>query len=282
MKLIAASESSKTEWCLVEGIYVIERALTEGLNPYYQTRREISRSIRLQLPEVFFKKKVEHIYYYGAGCTSKEKKNVVNASLVTQFRAPAEVENDQVGAVRSLFGHQPGIACILTTGSTSCFYDGEKIVDTVAPLGYILGGEGSGSVLGKVLLSDCMMQRAPKELIDELFDTYKISDDEIAENVYSKPFADRFLASFTPFLEKHIDNEYVHDLVLQNFRQFFTRNILHYDYKSYPVDFIGDIAYEFADVLMEVASEFEVSVGQIVKSPMAGLVNYHTANCRLD
>jgi len=282
MKLIADSGSSKTEWCLVEGIYVLERAFTEGLNPYFQMRREISRSIRLQLPEVFFKKKVDQIYFYGAGCSSQEKKDVIKASLVTQFRAPAEVESDLLGAVKALFGNQPGIGCILGTGSNSCFYDGDKIVKNVAPLGYILGDEGSGAVLGKLFLSDCMKEIAPKDLCDMFFDVYKISPGEIMENVYSKPFANRFLASFSFFLEKHIDHEYVYGLVKQNFHNFFTRNILHYDYKNYPIHFMGHVAYHYADILREVASEFGVTVGQIEKSPMPGLVRYHTANCRLD
>ena len=114
------------------------------------------------------------------------------------------------------------------------------------------------------------------------FDVYKISPGEIMENVYSKPFANRFLASFSFFLEKHLDHEYVYELVKQNFRNFFTRNIMHYDYEHYPVHFMGHIAYHYADILREVAAEFGVSVGQIEKSPMPGLVRYHTANCRLD
>jgi N-acetylglucosamine kinase-like BadF-type ATPase len=281
VKLIAESGSTKTEWCLVEGIYVVEHAFTEGLNPYFQIRREISRSIRLQLPEVFFKKKIDQIYFYGAGCSSKEKKDVIRASLVTQFRAPAEVESDLLAAVRALFGNEPGIGCILGTGSNSCFYDGEKIVQNVSPLGYVLGDEGSGAVLGRLFLSDCMKGIAPLELTEMVYDLYKISPADILENVYSKPFPNRFLASFSYFLGQHLDNEYVYELVKQNFRNFFVRNILHYEYQRYPVHFMGLVAYHYAEILKEVATEFHIEVGQIEKAPMPGLVRYHTDHCRL-
>jgi len=282
VKLIAESGSTKTEWSLVEGIYVVNHAFTEGLNPFFQMRREISHSIRLQLPEVFFKKKIDQIYFYGAGCSSKEKKDMIKASLVTQFRAPAEVESDLLGAVRALFGNEAGIGCILGTGSNSCFYDGTKIVQNVPPLGYILGDEGSGAVLGKLFLGDCIKGLAPKDITDLFYYVYKITPQHILENVYSKPFPNRFLAGFSYFLGQHTDSDYVYQLVKNNFRNFFTRNIFHYDYKRYPVHFMGLVAYNYASILKEVAEEYHIEVGQIEKAPMPGLVRYHTENCRLE
>lgn len=282
MKLIAESGSTKTEWVLVEGIYVIEHAFTEGLNPYFQIRREISRAIRLQLPEAFFKRKIDQIYFYGAGCSSDEKKEIIKSSLITQFRAPVEVESDLLAAVRALFGKKTGLGCILGTGSNSCFYDGEKITKNVSPLGYILGDEGSGAVLGKMFLSDCMKHIAPQELADEMYEKYRITPSDIMEHVYRQPFPNRFLATFSFFLHDHLDHPYVSDLVKQNFRNFFLRNILQYDYQDYPVHFMGLVAFHYANILHEVAAEFGVKIGQIQKSPMSGLVNYHTQSIHLE
>lgn len=275
MKLLAESGSTKTEWSLVEGPYVIEHAFTDGINPYFQMRREVSRSIRLQLPEVFFKKKIDKIYFYGAGCASEEKKAVLKASLTTQFRTPVEVESDLLGAVRALFGREPGIGCILGTGSNSCFYDGTNIVSNVAPLGYILGDEGSGAVLGKLFLSDCLKGLAPKDLSDQFYEKYRVSAAEIMEYVYRRPFPNRFLAAFSYFLAENITNPYVYDMVAQNFRNFFVRNVLQYDYKNYTVNFMGSVAASYEDVIRSVASEFGVEVGQVKQSPMPGLIKFH-------
>ena len=145
MKLIAESGSTRTEWALIEDNHLIQRVFTEGLNPFFQTRREISRSVRLGLPPSFFKRKLEQVYYYGAGCTSNEKKNILGASLVAQFKTPIQVESDLLAAARGLFKCDAGIACILGTGSNSCFYDGKIIVKNVKAAGYILGDEGSGA-----------------------------------------------------------------------------------------------------------------------------------------
>ena len=155
MKLIAESGSTRTEWALVEDNHLIQRVFTEGLNPFFQTRREISRSVRLGLPEIFFKRKLEQVYcYWSRICTSYEKKNILGASLVAQFKTPIQVESDLLAAARGLFKCEAGIACILGTGSNSCFYDGKMVVKNVKAGGYILGDEGSGAVLGKMFLSD--------------------------------------------------------------------------------------------------------------------------------
>ena len=157
MKVIADSSSTRTEWTLVDGTKVVENAVTDGLNPFFLSRREISHSIRLQLPEPFFKRRWDNVYFYGAGCTTDEKKNIIKSSLVAQFKAPVYVESDLLGAARGLLIHEQGLDCILGTGSNSCFYDGRKVVKNVRSLGYILGDEGSGGVLGKLFLSDCCL-----------------------------------------------------------------------------------------------------------------------------
>ena len=276
MKLIAESGSTRTEWALVEDNHLIQRAFTEGINPFYQTRREISRNVRLGLPEIFFRKKIEQVYYYGTGCTSDEKKNVLEASLVAQFKTPIQVESDLLAAARSLFKCEAGIACILGTGSSSCFYDGEFIVKNIEAGGYILGDEGSGSVLGKIFLSDVLTGLAPKNVMTDFFEKFRISPSEVMESVYNRPFPNRFLSTISYFLADYMDDDYVYGLITSNLRSFFTRNVCQYDYKNYPIRFVGSLAYGYANILRQVAGEFGIELTIIEETPMPGLIEFHS------
>ena len=278
MKLIAESGSTRTEWALVEDNHLVQRVLTEGLNPFFQTRREISRSVRLGLPESFFKKKLDQVYYYGAGCSSYEKKNILGASLVAQFKTPIQVESDLLAAARGLFKCEAGIACILGTGSNSCFYDGKIIVKNVKAAGYILGDEGSGAVLGKLFLADLLKGLAPKELANEFHEKFRISVNDVMESVYNLPFPNRFLGTIAYFLGDYMDNEYVYNLLTNNLRSFFNRNVCQYDYINYPIRFVGSLAYAYPDILQEVAQEFGVEIDVIEETPMNGLIEFHSMN----
>ena len=278
MKLIAESGSTRTEWALVEDNHLVQRVFTEGLNPFFQTRREISRSVRLGLPESFFKKKLDQVYYYGAGCSSYEKKNILGASLVAQFKTPIQVESDLLAAARGLFKCEAGIACILGTGSNSCFYDGKIIVKNVKAAGYILGDEGSGAVLGKLFLADLLKGLAPKELANEFHEKFRISVNDVMESVYNLPFPNRFLGTIAYFLGDYMDNEYVYNLLTNNLRSFFNRNVCQYDYINYPIRFVGSLAYAYPDILQEVAQEFGVEIDVIEETPMNGLIAFHSMN----
>jgi len=278
MKLIAESGSTRTEWALVDGDYVVEHVFTEGINPFFQSRREISRSVRLELPGSFFKKRFEQVFFYGAGCSSEDKKSILGASLVAQFKSPIQVESDLLAAARGLLKNEPGIACILGTGSNSCFYDGEKIVKHVQSLGYVLGDEGSGAVMGKKFLADCLKDLAPKQLIDDFYDKFRITSDDALEYVYNRAFPNRFLSTFSYFLFEHLNDDYVYNLVCQNFRDFFVRNVMQYDYLNNPIHFVGSVAYNYSLVLREVAKELGFGIEKIEETPMAGLIDFHTHN----
>lgn len=282
MKLIAESGSTRTEWCLIEGGYVIDHAFTDGINPYFQTRREISRCIRLQLSDKFFSRKIEEIHFYGAGCTNEDKKNIVKASIIAQFRSPTFIYSDLLAAARSLFKSDAGIACILGTGSNSCFYDGTEIVKNVKSLGYILGDEGSGAVLGKTFLSDCLKGLAHPDIAQSFYDIYRVNTEDVLDLVYNKPFPNRFLSTLSFFLANYLDNEYVYNLIYQNIRNFVTRNLLQYDYQKYPVSFAGSVAHNYFDILKVVADEFDIKISEVIESPMAGLVKYHSQHLELN
>lgn len=275
MILIAESSSTRAEWVVVDRQQVVEHIFTDGINPFFQTRREISRSVRLNLPEEFFKKKFDTVYFYGAGCNSIDKSKIVEASLVAQFKTPIEVESDLLAAARGLFQDSPGIACILGTGSNSCFYDGTKIVKNVVPGGYILGDEGSGSVLGKYFLSDVLKEIAPRELIESFYDTFRITPSMALESVYQMPFPNRFLATIAYFLSEHIEDDYVYTMVKQNIERFFSRNISQYAYQDYPIRMMGSSAVLFKSVIQDIAYSKGVEVDEIRDSVIHGLVEFH-------
>ena len=281
MILIAESGSTRTEWAIIDRDYIVGHEFTEGINPYFQSRREISHSVRLGLPESFFKKRYEKVYFYGAGCTTADRKGLINASLVAQFKSPIEVESDLLAAARGLFKDESGIACILGTGSNSCLYDGKNIIQNVKSLGYVLGDEGSGAVMGRIFLADCLKELAPKDIIELFYEKFRITADDALESVYSRPFPNRFLSTISFFLNEHIENEYIYNLVYSNFRNFFIRNIFQYDYKNYPIRFVGSVAHIYNDVLTEVAKEFNIEISKTVESPMSGLVDFHTNTCKI-
>ncbi|MDE7467083.1 MAG: hypothetical protein K2M61_01865 [Muribaculaceae bacterium] len=275
MKIIADSSSTRTEWTIVDGAQVVEHAFTTGLNPYFQTRRELSHSIRLELPEAFFRRRWDHVYFYGAGCATKEKRKIMESSLVAQFRTPVTVESDLLGAARGLLVDKPGLACILGTGSNSCLYNGSEIVKNVPPLGYILGDEGSSAYLGKRFIADVLKGLAPEDLTHKFFEQYNVNQNMLMDEVYSESLPSRALARYADFLADNIDNEYAYMRVYKAFKSFVERNLVGYDYHSMPVSFVGSTAMKFKSILETVANDFGVTIDKIIPASMPGLVEYH-------
>lgn len=279
MKLIADCGSTKIDWCLIENGKVLKQVFTCGMNAIMLTEEEMADRIAAELmPELGKADGIDAVYFYGAGCISPEVcTNVANAIRKSVPAPVIEVHTDLLAAARALCGHSAGIACIMGTGSNSCYYDGEDICDNVSPLGYILGDEGSGAVLGKLLLGDVLKNQLPKDLCEKFLEQYQLDRLSIIRRVYKEPQANRFLASVTPFLIQNIDNPAVHALVLNSFKAFFVRNIQQYkDYSKLKVNFIGSIAYYYKDVLTEAAVQCGCNVGTIIKSPMEGLIRFHS------
>ena len=279
MKLIADCGSTKIDWCLIENEKVVKQVFTMGMNAVMLTEEEMARRIATELkPELGGTvDKIEAVYFYGAGCINDEVcGNVANAIRQSIPAQTIEVHTDLLAAARALCGHNAGIACIMGTGSNSCYYDGEKICDNVSPLGYILGDEGSGAVLGKLLLGDVLKNQLPAALCEKFLKQYELDRMTIIRRVYKEPQGNRFLASVTPFLIQNIDEPSVHALVLNSFKSFFVRNIQQYKgYEKLSVNFIGSIAYYYREVLSEAAAACGCTVGTIIKSPMEGLIAFH-------
>lgn len=276
MIVIADSGSTKTDWVFVENGNISERIISKGINPFFETREEIINEIKLVFEKVDFINKISAIYFYGAGCTA-EKSEVVKYAItkVVGDNVLIEVNSDLLGAARALFGRERGIASILGTGSNSCYYNGKFIEKNISPLGFILGDEGSGAVIGKLFIGALLKNRFGENLKLKFLSECNLTTEEIIDRVYRKPFPNRFLASLSPIIAKHLNNQEIHSLVVNCFKDFFKRNVMQYDYINNKVAFIGSIAFHYKDILTEAAKEFGITISKIEISPINGLVKYH-------
>lgn len=277
MILIADSGSTKTHWCLLTASGQMSEFTMDGINPFYQTvdaiKNSVSNQLLPQMGPLLWAGKITRVFFYGAGCTP-EKSPQMQVALQSVFRgAVVEVYSDMVGAARALLQHSPGVACILGTGSNSCLYDGERFTKNVPALGFILGDEGSGAVLGKRLVADLLKNQLSEELKQLFLDEQHTSQAEIIDRVYRQPFPNRYLASLSKFCAAHLDNALIYDLVYDHFRIFVQRILL--QYPRVPVGFVGSIAYYYQDVLRKVLADNHIEMAQILASPMPGLVEYH-------
>lgn len=277
MKLIADSGSTKTKWHLfADSISVATDCETSGINPFFQQSSEIVKTLQQEFS--LTRENVTSVYFYGAGATNELKKEELYNALHSFFGIDhIFIASDLLAAAHSLCGETEGIVAILGTGSNSCYYDGKGIVTNISPLGYILGDEGSGAVLGKKLLADVLKNQLPQQLIKLFFETYQTSMAEVLENVYRKPYPNRYMASFTRFLFSHQNEPAVRKIIYEGFSEFFLRNVAQYD-KAYqlPVNFTGSIAWHFRSILEEAAVACNFKMGVVTADPMQGLIDYHS------
>lgn len=273
--LIADSGATKTDWFLLEEGEVIHQFNTKGISPIFQTQEEIAEEIKEHVFSQLKEKMPEAIFFYGSGCIPEKIDNVKRAIQTSFPIERVEVYSDLVAAAHSLCGDESGIACILGTGSNSCEWNGSEIVNQVSPLGFILGDEGSGGSMGKLLVGDVLKNQLPTELKEKFLKQYDLTPAIIIENVYRKPFPSRFLASITPFLIQNIEHEAVQNIVKKSFTDFFQRNVMQYEYKTNKVNFVGSIAHYYAESLKQVAQENGLTIGKIDQSPMEGLIKYY-------
>ncbi|MDY0103582.1 MAG: ATPase [Lentimicrobium sp.] len=276
MMLIADSGSTKTHWCLVDnnGKKLIQ---TIGINPYQMNYEAIKEVLENDLFPFLSSETIKDIHFYGAGCSTDQKCNQIDSVLQDFFKtANIEVHHDLLGAARALCGHERGIACILGTGCNSCYYDGDEIKEQIYSLGYVLGDEGSGAYMGKLLIRDFYQNRMPADIQHLFQQDFNPVLEHILDNIYNQPRPNRYLASFSPFLLKNIDQPYVYELVSNSFDDFLSKYVLKFkEAKSAKVHFLGSIAYHFSDVLKASAAKAGLEIGTIYESPIQGLVDYH-------
>ena len=288
MILIADSGSTKTDWILVASDGTQAELHTDGINPARDARdiiyNVLYHDLLTQIPSDISREELSRsgcqgsegaVYFYGAGCIEPFSQTVRSVLKDLFPCCKVEVESDLLGAARALCGHEPGIACILGTGSNSCLYDGRDIIMHTPPLGYILGDEGSGSFLGKVLVNGLFKGVLPDELKQAFCNKYDMELPGIIEHVYRQPSANRFLASLVPFIVEHRNHPSIHDLLVDAFRQFLVRNVAIYGHKEMPIHCVGGIAYQFSDELSEAAASEGMQMGRIMLRPIQSIVQYH-------
>lgn len=277
MILIADSGSTKTAWKLIGDSGEIKNILTPGINPFFRTTEEIYQELN-QLLFPVTGTAIQKIYFYGAGIVNTEKGNIIGNALQHIYpEATIETNSDVLGAARALFGDQPGIAGILGTGSNVCLYDGTKITAGISPLGFILGDEGSGAVMGRKLLGDYFKEVMPAYLRAAFSEKFKITREEALNRVYRTKKPNQFLASFMPFLSDYAHSAYCQEFVQQNFIEYFERNVVKLpEFRKYSIGFVGSVAYYFSQILINTASFYGFEQIRILKDPIDGLEKYYT------
>ena len=276
MILIADSGSTKTDWCLCHADGSVTCVVTQGVNPFHQDETRISAILAEELISQLPHTDVRQVFFYGSGCRD-EQCTRMHDLLYRAFPHAAEivVDSDLMGAARALCGHKAGMACILGTGANSCLYDGDAITQNTPPMGYILGDEGSGAVLGKLLVSAIVKGHLSETVKADFYVSTGLTPANIVHKVYREPMPNRFLASLSPFVHRHLADRDIRKLVAENFRSFFRLNLEHYRRKDLCVYAVGSIAYYYREVLEAVALEEGYRMGKIEKSPMERLVAFH-------
>ncbi|GAA3960500.1 N-acetylglucosamine kinase [Mucilaginibacter dorajii] len=278
MIIIADGGSTKTNWCLVteEGKKVYFN--TEGYNPYFSSTEYIIQSLNESLPTDLQKDEITEVNYYGAGCSTPDMRNLVKVAMEAVFtKSKVYIGHDLLAAARALLGNNEGFAAILGTGTNTCIYDGKDVVQNIDSGAYILGDEGSGCYIGKKLLTDYLRGYMPEPVRNLFWETFKLTPDDINEQVYTQPRANRFCASFSKFVyDNNVHIEYSRNLVRTSFEDFFRNLVTHYpDYQKYTFNCIGSVGYNFRNVLEEVVTENGMVVGNIIRSPIDNLVKFH-------
>lgn len=274
--LIADSGATKTEWCyLKNGRKKI--LFTQGISPYFMDKAHIADLVRAELLPKLGRREVTEVAYYGTGCANPSNRKLVKAAILSVFPGAAvEVGSDILAAARSLCGHQKGIACILGTGSNSCYFNGKKIVRNSPGLGYVLGDEGSGAYLGRKVLQYYLYQTFDAEMMQQFDRTYHTTSNEILEAVYKKPLPNRYLAGFAVFLAGNRGHYMIENIIEDGLNDFFFTHITRYpETKSLPVSFVGGVAWGFRDVLVSLCQAYGITLGKVLKNPMEGLISYH-------
>ncbi|MES2851248.1 MAG: N-acetylglucosamine kinase [Bacteroidota bacterium] len=277
IKLIADSGSTKAEWCLLEGKKK-KTIITQGISPYFLTTAQITALLEKELKPKVKNSLPSEIYYYGTGCSNPANVKSIKAALQNVFgKIKITVDHDLMGAARALCGNGKGVACILGTGSNSCYFNGRRIVKNSPGLGFILGDEGSGAYLGRKVVQHFLYNTFDPDLMDRFNAKYNTNAVEILEAVYKGPLPNRYLAGFTGFLVENRGHYMIENIIEDSFNEFFFNHL--YKYKeswTHPIHFIGSVAFGFKDVLKQMCNNYELQLGRVLKQPMDGLIKFHS------
>lgn len=276
--LIADSGATKAEWCLLQGNKK-KTVITQGISPYFLNQQQIQTLLEVELLPKLKKMIPEQVFYYGTGCSNPANVKIVTEALQQLFPGAAvQVGHDLMGAAKALCGDEKGIACILGTGSNSCYYNGKRIVKNSPGLGYVLGDEGSGAYLGKRVIQYFLYQTFDADLMDRFQAQFNVDKSAILDAVYKQSLANRYLAGYTRFLVENRGHYMVENIIEDGLNDFFFNHI--YKYREswlLPINFVGSVAFGFRDVLKDLCNSYELELGKVIKAPMEGLIQYHRA-----
>lgn len=279
MILVADSGSTKCDWIPIKAEGDLEKQSTVGFNPYFCDEQFVVEGIKANSFLYDHRQQVTHVFFYGAGCSSDDRKALVARGLSQVFTsAEIKVDHDVFASALATCGDHAGIACILGTGSNSCYFDGKKVYTNNYGLGYIMGDEGSGSYLGKKLITHYLYGILPEPIKSAFEARYKMDKEVMIEHVYSKPGGNVWLASFAKFLSEFPDDPWVKNTVQKGFEEFFDLYVCGYpDFRSTEVHFVGSIAHYFEPVLREVGASRSANVVKVIRHPVKGLADYYRA-----
>ncbi|MDB4347320.1 N-acetylglucosamine kinase [Bacteroidia bacterium] len=277
MLLVADSGSTKCDWLLSQSGKEDGKFSTIGFNPYFRNTESIEAEIRNNEELCDVAPSIDQLYFYGAGINNKEMQDVLHSALQSIFiNADLVVDHDLIGSVYATCGDNPGISCILGTGSNACYYDGTSVYQAVPSLSYILGDEASGSYFGKKLIAGYLYKELPAEIHKSFVAEFGLTKEEIFEAVYRKPNANVYLASYSKFLGKHKEHAWVGDMIFNGFNTFINTHIAKYEnHQEVPVHFVGSLAVHFQDILRSACEVHGITVGKIIKKPVSNLLTYH-------
>jgi len=277
MILIVDSGSTSTDWVFVKTDEVQKSFKGPGFNPYYFKDENYLVKLEAEVSGEIHFPDVDTIYFYGSGCSSQTNCAIVKSSLWESFpNANIQLHHDLFGAAVALCGSKSGIACILGTGSNSCLWNGKEILENVPSIGYLLGDEGSGTYLGKLILSDILLGIAPDDITQDFYETYKLDFAGTLDLLYKQPKPNEFIAGISKFASKNRDNVWIVEMIKKNFNDFIDKQVLQYNgFENYEISFVGSVAHGFQDILMEVLKSRNLMPGKIIKSPVDELVRFH-------
>jgi N-acetylglucosamine kinase-like BadF-type ATPase len=280
MQIIADSGASKTDWRWISAEGNITQGKSSGINAYHISSIELNDLLTHEL-SYSFKEPITQIHFYGAGCGSSENKAKIKSGLSQYFKTDnIEVQHDLLASARATCSHEAGISCILGTGANACVYNGNEITQEMVSLGYALGDEGSGAYIGKQLIKAYLENELPEELKLKFAQSYpEIKTSLVNQNIYQKPYPNRYLAQFFRFAIQNVSDKYIFELIRASFQAFLEKSVLKFPaHKELPIHFVGGVAYHANGLLRQVLKENNLIIGKIIEGPIAGLTLYHKTN----
>lgn len=278
MIAIADSGSTKTDWVILnDDLTENFRTRTIGFNPYHIDSKSISEEIVKNQELAAVADQIKKVFFYGAGCSADFLHEIVKEGFRPFYKnAELSVNHDLLAACYAVYRGVPAMVCILGTGSNACYFDGKEIKEATPSLAYVLGDEGSGNHLGKKLIHAFFSKKMPKHLADKFHDTYGLTITELNVNVYQKPLANAYLASFSKFVHENKQEPFIQNLIYTSMEAFFENQVLpNPEARFCEVNFIGSVAHYYEDIIRSAAARFHLEIGHIVQKPIDALVDYH-------